>query len=89
MKSTLNNKLSNLNIAIDGSLTKSADTLAEADKPIKPLRDFKKEANKIKAEIIASHKQIVEIISLVKKESLKSSLKNNSDTQNGDANPTN
>jgi 2C-methyl-D-erythritol 2,4-cyclodiphosphate synthase len=68
---TLDKKLTNADTVIDTTLTKLADTVVNSAKPATQLRTFKKEANKVKVEIIASHKLITEIIGIVKKESFK------------------
>lgn len=62
----LNDKIAGINGTIEDTLTKSAEAVASSDKPARPLKDFKKEANKIKTEILSAHKLIIEIIKLIK-----------------------
>ncbi|MBI3632158.1 MAG: hypothetical protein HY225_01800 [Candidatus Vogelbacteria bacterium] len=69
-KRALNDNLTSLNDQINIDLTKEGDLVATSIKPSKKLPGFKKEAYKIKLEIISAHKLLTQIINSVIKESL-------------------
>lgn len=84
-RDAIDSKIENLNSRLEGvsnevntSFTKSANDLVESEKPAKPLKEFKKEAGKIKTEIISAHQLITAIIELVKTASLKAEAKSKS-----------
>ena len=67
---TLNKELAAENDAINNTLTTLAENVLNASKPARAVANFKRQANKIKTEITSSYKLIVEIINMVKQESV-------------------
>lgn len=60
--------LASIDDRVNNNLPEIAETLIGARKPTRIAKNFKQEANKTKAEIVAAHKLIIEIINLIKKE---------------------
>ena len=65
---SLDDVLANANNRVENNLPKLSDAILNATKTAKPVKDFKAEVNKIKADLINSHKLVVELIGLVKTE---------------------
>ncbi len=64
------------------SLPEISEKLLNSDKPSKIIKDFRKEINKVRADIILAGKLITETIDLIKKESLIVDVKMNYNKEN-------
>ncbi len=59
------------NEEVNNILPKLAAATANSSKPAKPEKDFKKEVNKFKTEIIDAHTLVLQMINLIKRDSVK------------------
>jgi hypothetical protein len=84
LKKKLDENLASANDKIENSLPKLAEALVNATKPAKPVKDFRKEVNKVKEEIISAHKLVIEMIDLVKKETIKSETEEGESSDEGE-----
>lgn len=73
--------LASANQRTNDTLPKLAEAVLDSEKPAKAVQNFKKEVNKIKAELISAHKLVTEIIDLIKKETLKVESKESGDDE--------
>ncbi|MDO8493648.1 MAG: hypothetical protein Q7S19_03855 [bacterium] len=69
-RESLDEVLVSANDRVNNNLPKLSDLVLNGDKPAKPVKNFKSEVSKIKVDLINSHKLIVEIIELIKKDML-------------------
>ena len=91
-KESIDSKLKEMDEMLAGAsdrtnngLPKLGESLLGSSKPLKVMKDFRKEVNKIKIEIKTAHKLLIEIIDLIKKESSKPESKTSQTSDKADS----
>lgn len=87
-KKKLDELLAVANDRVDVNLVKLAESVLNATKPAKAVTAFKKEVNLVKTNITSAHKIVIEMIDLIKKETVKFDMKNEKDGSDTEATST-
>lgn len=80
--------LEGANERINDNLVNLAELILDSNKPAKFVKDFRKEVNKVKTELVTARKLVVEMIDLVKKESLQVETDNEDNNMDNDNSTT-